>query len=439
MPLEHGPALETPDADSGPGAPDLRDLAGSPPAELWSWLPRLASRQVRLEASLACWTGAGRALDWLGWNLESLDEDLELGRPEILWRASGLRRPGLIAQLRATALHTRLAVGVEVAVAHAIVDRLLGHNRPFAESRLQLTPVEWGVWTYLLLRALETLDLKYGGARARAGAPPRTGSSELLLDRVGPDPFDPADLGAIVTVRVLVRVGTTKGTAWLWIPESALGALSAWERPTSKSTPAPGTSKAGALSSHWRAVAGFVAMPDGLKRLRRGGVLPLIDSRLRGTPRSPSGPITLECGPGASGERFEITAEPVEDAAGRQLKITGPLTCHIEPREPLTPGTNQAMSSGPSPAANPSPGAGPSSAAAPAPTPLDVPVTLTVELGRVNLTLSRLADLKPGDVVELGRHSREPVELTSSGRLVARGELVLIDTELGVRVTNVFL
>ena len=71
--------------------------------------------------------------------------------------------------------------------------------------------------------------------------------------------------------------------------------------------------------------------------------------------------------------------------------------------------------------------------------PLDVPVTLTVELGRVNLTLAQLADLKPGDVVELNRHSRAPVELTSNGRLVARGELILIDTDLGVRVTNVFL
>ena len=48
---------------------------------------------------------------------------------------------------------------------------------------------------------------------------------------------------------------------------------------------------------------------------------------------------------------------------------------------------------------------GPSSPAADV-APLDVPVTLTVELGRVNLTLSRLADLKPGDVVELSRHSR---------------------------------
>ena len=53
----------------------------------------------------------------------------------------------------------------------------------------------------------------------------------------------------------------------------------------------------------------------------------------------------------------------------------------------------------------------------------EIPVTLTVELGRVNLPLGRLAGLKPGDVLELGRHARDPVELTSGGRLVARGEL----------------
>ncbi|WP_435006741.1 FliM/FliN family flagellar motor switch protein [Tundrisphaera lichenicola] len=71
--------------------------------------------------------------------------------------------------------------------------------------------------------------------------------------------------------------------------------------------------------------------------------------------------------------------------------------------------------------------------------PADVPVTLTVELGRINLSLGRVADLKPGDVLELGRHSREPVELTSGGKLIARGELVQIDNELGVRVIHVFL
>lgn len=71
--------------------------------------------------------------------------------------------------------------------------------------------------------------------------------------------------------------------------------------------------------------------------------------------------------------------------------------------------------------------------------PADIPVTLVVELGRVNIPLHRLAELKPGEVLELGRQPRDPVDLTSGGRLVARGELVQVDTELGVRVTHVFL
>src|SRR6185437_12078111 len=107
---------------------------------------------------------------------------------------------------------------------------------------------------------------------------------------------------------------------------------------------------------------------------------------------------------------FDAQAAPT--SSGGRLVLAGPLRREPRPRE--------------APALS-------------APDPTDVPVTLTVELGKVNIPLARLADLRPGDVLELGRHSREPVELTSGGRLVARGELVLIDTELGVRVTQVFL
>ncbi len=177
-------------------------------------------------------------------------------------------------------------------------------------------------------------------------------------------------------------------------------------------------------------------MPNGLKRLRVGGVLPLTDSRLTGTPQSPSGPIALACGPTVQGKSFEFSAEPVEGSSGRLLRLTGPLIHQHQPREPLTLGTNPIMSLTSSSHGADHPGA---LSTGPTASPLDVPVTLTVELGRINLTLSRLADLKAGDLLELGRHSREPVELTSNGRLVARGELVLIDTELGVRVTHVFL
>ncbi len=436
MPAEHGPGHKTADADFPGGTATAEAAGGEQILELWSWLPRISPRQARLEEWLARWTCAETVPDWLDWIRGGLKQTPEIGRPEIVWRASGLGRPGLIAQFRWPSLNTRLALGLEIPLAHAVVDHLLGYDRPFAESRLQLTPVEWGVWSYLAVRSLEECERASQCGREHETSTAPTDRPSLVLDRVGPDPFDPAGLGAVVTLRSSIRVGSTTGTARLWLPEPALNFLLASEPQAGQIVPDLATSKAREYSSLWRALAGLVAMPNGLKRLRTGGVLPLTDSRLTGTPQSPSGPIVLICGPTSLGETFQLPAEPVEGSSGRLLRLTGSLIRQRQPREPLTLGTNQIMSS-----SSPSPGADHSGAPAlpPGGSPLDVPVTLTVELGRVNLTLNRLADLRPGDLVELGRHSREPVELTSNGRLVARGELVLIDTELGVRVTHVFL
>ena len=77
-----------------------------------------------------------------------------IDKPEILWRASGLGRAGLVAQMTAPRLATRLGIGIEIPLAHTVVDRLLGFDRPFVQTRLQLTPVEWGVFTFLFARAL---------------------------------------------------------------------------------------------------------------------------------------------------------------------------------------------------------------------------------------------------------------------------------------------
>ncbi len=108
-------------------------------------------------------------------------------------------------------------MGIENALAHTIVDRLLGFDRTFAESRLQLTPVEWGVWTFLILRALDTMGS--GSEREGPDGLRSLGPADLTLDRAGPDPFDPSRLGPIVTVRWPLRVGTTTGAVRLWLPE----------------------------------------------------------------------------------------------------------------------------------------------------------------------------------------------------------------------------
>ena len=155
MPVEHGPRPTTPDADSPGSTATAGEAEVGQCRELWSWLPRISPRQARLEEWLARWTGEETLPHWLDWIRDGLKQTPEIGRPEIVWSASGLARPGLIAQFRWPSLNTRLALGLEVPLAHAVVDHLLGYDRPFAESRLQLTPVEWGVWTYLVVRSLE--------------------------------------------------------------------------------------------------------------------------------------------------------------------------------------------------------------------------------------------------------------------------------------------
>jgi flagellar motor switch/type III secretory pathway protein FliN len=65
---------------------------------------------------------------------------------------------------------------------------------------------------------------------------------------------------------------------------------------------------------------------------------------------------------------------------------------------------------------------------------LDAPVVVRVEVGSVTLTAREWAELGPGDVIETGRRVAEPVSLRVAGREVARGELVSIDGELGVRI-----
>jgi flagellar motor switch protein FliN len=423
--------------------PHAGSLEPEPDCEPFDWVPRLSTRQVRMERWLADWTRDGRLPPPLEWLEASCGGAIAVDRPEVFWRASGLNRPGMIAHLTAPGLGTRMAIGIENALAHAVVDRLLGFDRAFVESRLQLTPVEWGIWTFLILRALDGID-----SRPEVDRPPtpNEGGSlspgDLRLDRAGPDAFDPTGLGSIVTVRWGVRLGTASGSVRLWIPESLLRPRlesPVWTSSVSAGPMKGSTSGAGRsvprddLSSLWRAEAGTVELPQGLRLLRVGVVLPISAYRLSGSAGSPDGPVDLVLDLAGPDGRFCIPARPVPDSGGRLVRVEGRLRREPCPREPILVPVkeNQTMSHPTAPTGPPSP--------APEPAPLDVPVTLTVELGRVNLTLSRLADLRPGDVVELSRHSRAPVELTSNGRLVARGELVLIDTELGVRVTSVFL
>lgn len=68
---------------------------------------------------------------------------------------------------------------------------------------------------------------------------------------------------------------------------------------------------------------------------------------------------------------------------------------------------------------------------------LDVPVELSVEIGRTMMTIAETLTIGPGSIISLGRATGEPVDLLVNGKRIARGEVVAIDEEFGLRVTEV--
>jgi flagellar motor switch protein FliN len=67
----------------------------------------------------------------------------------------------------------------------------------------------------------------------------------------------------------------------------------------------------------------------------------------------------------------------------------------------------------------------------------DVPVELAVEIGRTRMTVGAALELRPGSLVVLDRVAGEPVDLLVNGTRIARGEVVVIDEEFALRVTEV--
>lgn len=68
---------------------------------------------------------------------------------------------------------------------------------------------------------------------------------------------------------------------------------------------------------------------------------------------------------------------------------------------------------------------------------LDVDIPISVEVGRTQLSLDEVLNLVPGSVLALDKKAEEPVDLRVNGKLVARGEVVLVDDTYGLRITQI--
>jgi flagellar motor switch protein FliN len=68
---------------------------------------------------------------------------------------------------------------------------------------------------------------------------------------------------------------------------------------------------------------------------------------------------------------------------------------------------------------------------------LDIPLKVTVELGRTTLIIKDLLQLGQGSVLELDKLAGEPLEILVNGKLVAKGEVVVVNEKFGIRLTDI--
>jgi flagellar motor switch protein FliN/FliY len=68
---------------------------------------------------------------------------------------------------------------------------------------------------------------------------------------------------------------------------------------------------------------------------------------------------------------------------------------------------------------------------------LDIPLKVTVELGRSKMAIRDILQLSQGSVVELSKFAGEPLEVLVNDKLIARGEVVVVNEKFGIRLTDI--
>ncbi|MFA4966696.1 MAG: flagellar motor switch protein FliN [Candidatus Margulisiibacteriota bacterium] len=69
----------------------------------------------------------------------------------------------------------------------------------------------------------------------------------------------------------------------------------------------------------------------------------------------------------------------------------------------------------------------------------EIPIQVSVELGHASMTLRDIVELAEGSIIELDRLAGEPLDLKVGGQVIAQGEVVAVDDNYGLRITNLLI
>lgn len=383
-------------------SPAVRDVRPFPRERL----PRMSRAEAlllrRCARSLPLGALAGIAADATEW----LGAPLELEPLPVQRRGSGELSAHLSDPICAAILETnppadgaRIAIEIEPRFAAIVVDRVLGGTaEDLPPDPGALGDVERGVLAYAVARALA------------ASAP---GSLRLATIVTSPAALAMAlGRGPVVCWPARARLGAHVGAIRAWIPQAAL------DHTLATSTPGAHTESLGAISTTIVLEAGRASLlARELAELAPGDVIVLDDAPARPSEGTLRGEVVARIVRGAAewrcaidGDRFVVRATELGRPAARAASRGATMTTSDESNEDRAARLLRVVG--------------------------DAPVELVVELARFEMPLSELAALRPGEVLGTGRAIGERIVLRAGERIVAHGELVEIEGEIGVRLIS---
>lgn len=288
----------------------------------------------------------------------------------------------------------RLGLELEPSLALAIVDRVLGGEGTAGLAPAPLSDLEAGVLAFVAARACAS-------------------SAVVVVDVLGsPEGFAAwIGEGTVVCLALELRLGARRGPARLWVPERTLARLEVVEG-EARIDPALGE-----LPVTLAVRVGRASLPAAeIAALEPGDVLL---------------PDDLGCAHGAEGTVEASEAELVSGGGGLAVRIAREGgQWHVRSVQ-IARGTRAALvREDGTRMSEEAQNVGTGELAVVA----EVPVELSIELGRIELRVSEIAALVPGRVISARIPVGGPVELRAGGRVVATGELVDVEGELGVRI-----
>ncbi len=355
---------------------------------------------------------------------------------------SKLRRyvgePTFLAVLTPQPNKTRGLLEVELGLAHLALDMLLGGAGEAVALR-PLTDIEEGVMTYVIIETLKALAPSIDPSLPRLRIESVVRSFDDVQSLIGEDEN-------LAVVQLKAVFGSHSGYVRLFVPESVLSSASpptdAEVRRARRANDAvTNAARLRNVKTPMRVEVGQVEISSAdLAQLRERDVI-LVDA-LTARPDQPEGGGTakLKLGRARVGH---VDAEIIGQDGRLRAKVTG-FTLGASP----PPGNDVFAEDSPVPP--PALGEGGDAStlsgirrrddvegnADGADLMNDIPLQISVELARLAVTAEEVVALKVGHVFDLQKNAGEPLDLSVNGRIVARGELVEVDGNLGIRIIS---